>query len=95
VHTTTGSHVDYYRELSTGFDYIDKDRRSNQIAYSMQRTKSRQAEPVTLTLMSDISQFAETGCEGNHLQRIQLSEEQELNVLGVIQAIGGISVVAS
>ena len=91
----TDDHKDKHRELFAGFDYRDDKRRIVELIYSMQRMQYKQDHPTYLLMRIWYSEFADIGYEGDHLKRVLLSVEQELKVLGVFQAMGGVALEAS
>jgi len=91
----TDDHKDRHRELYAGFDYRDENNSTVQLTYSMQRIQHAQDHPTSLNMNIWHSRFAETGYEGNHLKSVPLSIEQELSVLKVFQAMGGITLEAT
>ncbi len=88
----TDGHFDYARELSARFHFATR-RGALVVSYLMQRYQYQQAEPTTLNAHVWYSPFAETGYEGNSLQRVEMTEEQELTMLKVFADIGGIVIV--
>lgn len=91
----TDGHRDRYRELYAGLWFKDEDNQHVNLTYSMQRIQYKQDRPTSLTMSIWYNRFAETGYEGNHLKHAKLSMEQELRVLRVFQAIGGITLDAT
>ncbi len=81
----TNGHTDYYRELSAIL--------SNEIGtikYSMQRQQRQQGSSTEMYLNFSHRDFMETGYEGHQLGHTTLSEEQEIELLKVLQRMGGV-----
>lgn len=91
----TDGHKDRHRELYVGFNYIDGRRQLTQLKYSMQRIQQTQDHTTSVSLSMWHSQFAETGYEGSQLKSAELRTEQEIKLLRVFQAMGGITLRAS
>lgn len=81
----TDSHRDYHRELDLSFALGA----NAHATYSIARIQGRQDQPTSLGLNVWHQAFAETGYEGHQLAYVDITPEQELKVIGVMQAITG------
>ena len=85
----TDGHSDYKRELSAKL-WFQKDKAQMSTSYTIHRDQARQGSTTKLYLGLWHSDFAETGYEGHQLVNAEMTEEQELRVLEVMQKMGGI-----
>ena len=86
----TDGHHDYMRELYFGLNFRNDDGIYS-LLYSMQRKQNRQDRNTTLSMTLYDSHHAETGYEGDHLKHVQLSFEQENELLRNFAFLGGIA----
>ena len=92
--TFTDGHLDYSRELYAGFEYTDEGNHAVQLTYGITRSQRTQDQTTSLYMNIWHGNFAETGYEGSILKHVPLSVEQELSLLRVFQALGGITLEA-
>lgn len=83
-------HRDYARELSAKFRF-EVDRSTVIVKYVMQRYQYYQGDLTDLQVVVSHSSFQEMGYDGHHQKDVELTEEQEINILKVIAKIGGIA----
>ncbi len=88
----TGQHKDRVRQLYASFNYRDEHGHVvTQLTYSMLRSQVSQNRNVKVSANFWHRDLDNTGYEGDEMKSVLLSTEQELRVLRVFQAMGGIA----